>query len=318
MADHVFICYARKDQDFVLKLAANLKKRGVPIWIDQWDIPPTADWDLTIDNALYDCAQFLIVLSPAAVGRREVRGELRTALDEDKPIVPLLYKKCRIPRQLRMIQHIDFTTRGPDDAGALSETLRALGVAQPARTKPARARPVPKRPTPSVQKKVRDKPKKRVEAEPEFYEQPVWWASLVVLILVSVAGAFLANALLRWSLGLFGVELPKIAGGWLALSIGGLVWGFAYAFVGAIDAIDSTDFFFPFLVPYDDIFGPYEFGDLIRGLLTALPINFLISWGVANGLTIATTELLGASDAVVYLAFGLLTLIELGVYLSNV
>jgi len=52
MADHVFICYARQDQDFVLKLAANLKERGARVWLDQWDISPSADWDLTIDNAL--------------------------------------------------------------------------------------------------------------------------------------------------------------------------------------------------------------------------------------------------------------------------
>jgi len=94
MGDHVFLCYARKDEDFVLKLAANLKERGVPVWLDQWDIPPSADWDLTIDDALYDCARFLIVLSPAARASREVRGELRTALDENKPIVPVLYQKC--------------------------------------------------------------------------------------------------------------------------------------------------------------------------------------------------------------------------------
>jgi EAL domain-containing protein (putative c-di-GMP-specific phosphodiesterase class I) len=36
MGDHVFICYAREDQDFVLKLAANLKERGVRVWLDQF------------------------------------------------------------------------------------------------------------------------------------------------------------------------------------------------------------------------------------------------------------------------------------------
>jgi formylglycine-generating enzyme required for sulfatase activity len=127
-ADHVFVCCARKDQDFVLKLARNLKARGALVWIDQWDIPPTVDWDLTIDNALYDCVQFLIVLSPAAIASREVRGELRTALDEDKPIVPVLYQECRVPRHLRQIQHLDFTARDPDDEAALAEVLRASGV----------------------------------------------------------------------------------------------------------------------------------------------------------------------------------------------
>jgi formylglycine-generating enzyme required for sulfatase activity len=131
MGDHVFICYARKDEDFVLKLAANLKQRGVPVWLDQWDIPPSADWDLTIDDALYDCARFLIVLSPAARASREVRGELRTALDENKPIVPVLYQACRVPRQLRLIQHVDFTSSGPDDEALLGQVLRALGVPTP-------------------------------------------------------------------------------------------------------------------------------------------------------------------------------------------
>jgi formylglycine-generating enzyme required for sulfatase activity len=138
MRDHVFICYARKDQDFVLKLAANLKERGVRVWLDQWDIPipPGDDWDLTIDNALYDCAQFLIVLSPAAVASDEVRRELRTALDENKPIVPVLYQTCRIPRRLKLIQHVDFTACGPDDGAALGQVLRALGVSEPSRPTP--------------------------------------------------------------------------------------------------------------------------------------------------------------------------------------
>ena len=136
MGDHVFICYAREDQDFVLKLAANLKERGARVWLDQWDISPSADWDLTIDNALYDCAQFLIVLSPAAVASGEVRGELRTALDENKPIVPVLYQTCRIPRRLKLIQHVDFTARGPDDGAALGQVLRALGVSEPSRPTP--------------------------------------------------------------------------------------------------------------------------------------------------------------------------------------
>jgi hypothetical protein len=68
-------------------LAASLKNRGVPVWLDQWDIPSEADWDLTIDNALYNCSRFLIVLSLKSVESMEVRSELRTALGEKKPIV---------------------------------------------------------------------------------------------------------------------------------------------------------------------------------------------------------------------------------------
>ena len=132
MGNHVFMCYDREDGEFVLKLADSLKRRGVPVWLDQWDIPSGADWDLTIDNALYDCSQFLIVLSTKSVESLEVRSELRTALDEKKPIVPILYQSCRIPRQLRLIQRADFTSCSPNNMAALDQVLRALGIREDA------------------------------------------------------------------------------------------------------------------------------------------------------------------------------------------
>lgn len=70
----------------------------------------------------------LIVLLPEAVNSREVRAELRTALNQEKVIVPVLYKRCNIPRQLNLIQHIDFTSRDPNDETAIVELLRALGI----------------------------------------------------------------------------------------------------------------------------------------------------------------------------------------------
>ncbi len=130
MDDHVFVCYARVDEDFALKLAANLKNQGVSIWLDQWNISAADDWDRSIDKALYGCKYFLIILSSTSVDSREVRGELRTALDENKIIVPILYQPCQIPRQLKIIQYTDFVSRSPDDKEALGHVLRALGMAK--------------------------------------------------------------------------------------------------------------------------------------------------------------------------------------------
>ena len=86
-----FISYAREDQAFVLELATRLKQREAPVWLDQWDILPGADWDQSIEAALHQCDRFIIVLSPAAVSSIQVRGELQTALDENKLVVPVLY-----------------------------------------------------------------------------------------------------------------------------------------------------------------------------------------------------------------------------------
>jgi len=129
MSGKVFVCYSRDDQDFVLELADNLRERGVPIWIDQRDIPPGSDWDIAIDRALYDCSVFLIVLSSNSVDSREVRGELRTALDENKRIVPILIDTCQIPRQLRLIQYINFIGVDPNDDEKLNQILGVLTAA---------------------------------------------------------------------------------------------------------------------------------------------------------------------------------------------
>lgn len=131
MGNHVFMCYADADSDFVLPLAKNLKARGVPVWLDKLDISPKEDWDQAIDQAINECSDFLIVLSPTSVKSKEVRGELRLALDENKPILPVLYRPCRIPRQLRTIQYVDFTSCRPDDDTTLAKLLRALGTAEP-------------------------------------------------------------------------------------------------------------------------------------------------------------------------------------------
>ena len=126
MGDHVFICYAREDQDFVIQLASKLHERKIKVWLDQWHISAGADWDMAVDNALYGCSDFLIVLSPSSVDSLEVRGELRTAIDEKKAIIPVLYQPCQIPRQLKLYPQVDFTSSDIHDEAMLSTIENAL------------------------------------------------------------------------------------------------------------------------------------------------------------------------------------------------
>jgi tetratricopeptide (TPR) repeat protein len=131
MSKKAFVSYSRKDSDFALKYAGNLKK-DFDLWLDQWDIPHLvegdADWDRAIHNAILECSHFLIILSPQSVQSKEVLGEIRLALDEDKIIIPVLYQSCIVPRQLRRLQYIDFASsgKGPDDFSLISQTLRRL------------------------------------------------------------------------------------------------------------------------------------------------------------------------------------------------
>jgi tetratricopeptide (TPR) repeat protein len=126
MNDHVFVCYAREDKDFVLDLAEKLKHQGVSVWLDQWEIPPGANWSRTIEKALNECTHLLVVLSPPAVESDEVEAEWYEALDEKKVVVPILYQSCQMPVRLKRIQYIDFTSNCPDKKAALNDLLLAL------------------------------------------------------------------------------------------------------------------------------------------------------------------------------------------------
>jgi hypothetical protein len=127
--DHTFISYARHDSAFVTEVAAGLRSRGVPIWIDQWNIKAGANWSASIDAALNACGKMLIVLSPEAVASDEVLGEIRAAQNGRKRITPLLHRPCEIPRGLLLTHYLDWS-RSTDVTDAsideLAEVLRSM------------------------------------------------------------------------------------------------------------------------------------------------------------------------------------------------
>jgi hypothetical protein len=137
MSDHVFICYSRLDQDFVIELAKNLKDRGVPVWLDKWSIPTGANWPQKIEEALITCARLLVVLSPAAVESTKVQAEWLKVLEDRKVVIPVLYQECNIPYLLKPIQYIDFTSRSTNKDVAFNDMSVALGIAENNVTMPA-------------------------------------------------------------------------------------------------------------------------------------------------------------------------------------
>lgn len=127
----IFVSYAREDASLILPLSRALLDQGVDLWVDQLRISPGAHWDKSIEDALDCCAKMLLFLSPAAVASEEVLSELRVALNQGKPVVPILCQPCRIPRQLLLIQYVDLTGCQPGaelPAGKAGEILAALGL----------------------------------------------------------------------------------------------------------------------------------------------------------------------------------------------
>jgi len=120
-----FFSYARKDKDFVLKLAKELRAVGVNLWLDQLDILGGQRWDRAIEEALKVCQGMIVILSSEALASNNVMDEVSYALEKEKLVLPVLLSACDIPYRLRRLQHIDFTT---DYNAGFSQLLKALGI----------------------------------------------------------------------------------------------------------------------------------------------------------------------------------------------
>lgn len=108
-SETTFISYSRIDTDFVVKLAQDLRKAGVNIWLDQIDIGVGDRWDNSVQKALKNCKSLLLIYSPDSVASENVLDEVYYVLGENRKVIPVLYKKCEIPFRLKRLQYIDFT-----------------------------------------------------------------------------------------------------------------------------------------------------------------------------------------------------------------
>lgn len=119
----VFVSYARRDARIVHPLAERLKRRGVPIWIDAFDIEVGTPWDIAIEQALREATHVLVVLSRASVISQNVLNEVDYAVENRKRIIPIRINECTVPFQLRRIQYFDFSQ---DYDAAIQQLLLVL------------------------------------------------------------------------------------------------------------------------------------------------------------------------------------------------
>lgn len=167
--------------------------------------------------------------------------------------------------------------------------------------------------------RVRPSPRVRASGEPEevvFLRTPSWWLLSAGIVALSIAAALFSQWIIDYGLGVFNVTRPDITWSWIALGLAGLAWGLAYVIAGTAEAEDSLECLFVLVAPYEGLFDPLAPGDVLRALLSALPINFLISWGAAIGLASFAATHFGADFAgVVYLTFTALVFIGIAWFL---
>lgn len=104
-----FLSYSRSDQGFALRLAADIRARGISLWIDQLDIRPSEHWDRAIEQAVRDSRGIVVVLSPRSVASDNVADEVSFAIDSGKSVLPVMIERCKLPLRITRMQVIDAT-----------------------------------------------------------------------------------------------------------------------------------------------------------------------------------------------------------------
>ena len=106
MAD-VFISYAKKDRDWVFKLAAALAESGCTVWWDS-ELEHGTSFDRVIEREIEVAAAVVVVWSDASRESDWCRAEATAALDERK-LVPISIQQARPPMRFANIHTGDFS-----------------------------------------------------------------------------------------------------------------------------------------------------------------------------------------------------------------
>src|SRR5256885_6244700 len=104
-----FLSYSRTDERFALRLAKDLRARGVAMWVDQLDIRPSEHWDRAIERAVSACRGLVVIISPRSVASENVADEISFAIDSGKSVLPVMIEKCVLPLRITRMHVIDAT-----------------------------------------------------------------------------------------------------------------------------------------------------------------------------------------------------------------
>jgi hypothetical protein len=127
----IFISHSSADKDFVENLAWRLKRFGVDVWYDGWEIKVGDSIIEKVFDGLEKSDALVLVLSKASVKSRWVKEELNTAAirridDNDILILPVLKEDCDIPTVLRQLRYADFRIDQENGLMELLDTIEPL------------------------------------------------------------------------------------------------------------------------------------------------------------------------------------------------
>lgn len=117
----VFLCYNRKDESAVEKIAIELKKRGIKTWFDKWEMPPAKIWQVELGRQIERVRAAAVCVGSGNLGpwqNLETRAILKRAAVGSCALIPVVLRgvegKPRFPFPLGEFHYVDFRRKEPD------------------------------------------------------------------------------------------------------------------------------------------------------------------------------------------------------------
>lgn len=128
----IFLSHSHKDREFVQRLAADLRRCGVTVWVDQAELKVGDHFEDTLQKAVAEQDFLGVVLSRNSAASSWVKQEIELALRDEaggrrSKVLPILIDDYPLPTALSKKVYADF--RASDRYFVeLSRLLKPLGV----------------------------------------------------------------------------------------------------------------------------------------------------------------------------------------------
>src|SRR2546423_1872923 len=95
----LLISYSRHDEAFAHRIVSSLEQLTADIWLDQNNIRAAEIWSDAIQRGLDESDLMLLIISPESMASKNVANEWQYFLDQNKVIVPILWKPTKVSFQ---------------------------------------------------------------------------------------------------------------------------------------------------------------------------------------------------------------------------
>ncbi|HEV7509428.1 MAG TPA: toll/interleukin-1 receptor domain-containing protein [Thermoanaerobaculia bacterium] len=110
----VFLSHNSKDKPTVRQLGEDLKKRGLTVWLDEWELVPGRPWQEALEGIVQTTRAAAVLVGSDGIGPwqdREMRGCLSEFVDRGLPVIPVLLpgapSKPDLPMFLKQFTWVD-------------------------------------------------------------------------------------------------------------------------------------------------------------------------------------------------------------------